>query len=595
MADDPLNQRQGSFQGHDHHTDVHSHTLITTDDNLEKIAEKAIEEDNIARKLGVETRVDYYLDQDMRSHVRHLLDEQFRDPANMKLQISWRNIVKMIIRKISLVYKDAPVRTIFNEKTEDVDVPDPEGEEGETIKQEKTIEIPSPEDQKLWDDIAKFNKLDILLKTVNRMTNLTRRVVIKVGFDKKKEMVKLSMILPSTLDIVVDESDTLKPLAMFWNVNSLQLFRGGDPRISNIVTHMKGEDILYEYWSSDDEELKEELRSKNFIFNQKGEIQDNEDSEENESNNNPIKDMDGNVIIPVVEYAPEVPIRDWFVGGLGDLINAQETINVALTYLNYLIKMQSFSQPVARGVEANETEDPLGNKKETPAIMTDPSMVILLKTTESDQSPSMFEFRTPNASMIEVKDIIREKLVDIAADYAISVSNFVEQATPSSGIAIKLQNQDLLEFRSDEIDLYRCYEEDLFQTIKAVQNTFPGKSFTKESQMRVNFAEIKFPESRKEQLEALDMGIAIGVDSAADFLMEQDPDLTEEQAIKKLMENIKIRNRIANKVPAATGPGGQEIIPPLALNLNPNSETVDAGLTEEVPEEEFAGAVEEEV
>jgi len=229
VTDDPLEQRR---QTHEHHHHVHSHMLITTDDKLEAIAEKAINEANVSRKLGAETRIDYYLDHDIETHMRHLLDHQFKAPDNMKLQISWRNILNTIIKKVSLVYKDAPVRKIVRESTREIEIQDPEKDEGVMMTQEETFTIPSPEDQKLWDDIAKFNKLDIKLKTVNRMTNLTRRVIFKVGFDKKKDMVKLSMILPSTLDIVVDPSDVLTPVAMFWNLTPLQLFRGPDPTIS---------------------------------------------------------------------------------------------------------------------------------------------------------------------------------------------------------------------------------------------------------------------------------------------------------------------------------------------------------------------------
>lgn len=577
-TDDPLDQRGHTAK---HHAGSSRNVdLITTDDTLKQIADKAQSAGIIRRKNEAEVRTDYYYDIDIEAHIRHLLDHQFAVPDNMKHQISWRNVVKMIIRKTALVYKDPPVREIFIESMKKEKVPDPENK-GQTIEQNVKVFTPSQKDQDLWDEIEKKTNLNVLLKTVNRMTQLTRRVVVKVGFDKEADMVKLSIILPNILDIVVDKNDVLKPLAMFWNVSTVKRINTGNIRGDKALAAITADKLEYEFWSTDSDKLTEDLRGKNFIFNGKGEITPVED---NPTNENKVKDLDKKSIIPVVEFAAEMPVDDWFVGGGSDLINAQETINVLLTYLNYMVKMQSFSIPVWTGAKANEAQDAQGGGKDSPAVIIDPSMAIILEQSDNEITPQKFEFVTADAKIVEVKELIREKIVDIATDYAISIQNFAVQSAPSSGVAIKLQNQELLDFRADEIDLYRHSEQDLFETIRNVHNQFrKGKKFTKEAQMKTNFAEIKFPEDPKSTLEALQMGIDLGVTSAVAFVMMQDPDLNEKEAEELVTENLKKKRKTTNGVPSVEN----GIIAPQTLNLNPNVDTVEDELTPTVPPEQF--------
>ena len=147
ITDDPLDQRNHRH-GHDRGSQPND-DIITTDDDLKTLAKKSRSGGIQARKQEAELRTDYFYDIGIESHIRHILDAQFAAPANMKHQISWRNIVKAIIRKTALVYKDAPVREIFVESEEVQDIPDPENEGSNKLERIK-VDIPSKADRPIF-------------------------------------------------------------------------------------------------------------------------------------------------------------------------------------------------------------------------------------------------------------------------------------------------------------------------------------------------------------------------------------------------------------------------------------------------------------
>lgn len=523
-------------------------TTITLEATLQEAIHESIEKANRVRKGEATKRLDYYNGNHL-EHVKRIVAEQFVESDKMLLQPVWRNIFRAIIQKIALIYKEPPKRTIVKKDTS-----------GELVDSE--------EDQKLWDEIEKKSNLNAIMKTVNRLTTGLNRMVLKVGF--KDEMIKFDMITPNILDIIVEDSDPLTPVAMFWAADSIHRLAVIDSEQGTVAFHTRSEEIKFEYWSTDTEGLIHP--GENFIFNGKGEILKNED---NPGNKNLVM-IDGKPIIPVVEFGVDMPIDDYFFMGYGDdLVNAQEILNVRLTNLQYISKIQGFSIPVAVGMKADED------------VTIDPSVAMMIPGTRPDEIQKDFKFVTPDSKMQDHEQHINNGVLAIANDYNISPENFNNTGAIASGVALKIINMPLLNYRQDQIELYRVADRRLYEIVRAVWNTFTtGKKFSEDSEMMLDYAEVKFPEDRKTELEALALGIELGVTNSADFLKMKNPDLTEDQAEEQVAENLGKKKEVTEPAQANLA-----AIQPEQLNLIPTeAEIAQDDLIEEPPAPEEEGA-----
>jgi len=137
-----------------------------------------------------------------------------------------------------------------------------------------------------------------------------------------------------------------------------------------------------------------------------------------------------------------------------------------------------------------------------------------------------------------------------------------------------MDSLEQIEVRRDDIEPCREYERQMFEIVRVVNNVayedaelrtkFELKIIPDDINLVVDFADIKqelTPEQvwadRKER-EARNMG------SAIDWLMEENPELTEDEAKKILEDNKKINQSI----------GGQSV-PSLFDQLNLNEEQVN--------------------
>ena len=108
-------------------------------------------------------------------------------------------------------------------------------------------------------------------------------------------------------------------------------------------------------------------------------------------------------LIPMAFFRDDGPERTFWNAGTDDLINAQIMINVKITELNNLIKMQKFSIPVIIG------DNPKGN------VSVDPSNFISIPLADSSQSCTPdFKFVTPDPKIRDLLTTSREAITRTA-------------------------------------------------------------------------------------------------------------------------------------------------------------------------------------
>ena len=399
-------------------------------------------------KQNIEKRLDYYRDNQL-PYLLELISEQFTHADPLAIQPHFFNIVKPIINETSMVYRSGARRTLIRNDGDEIE----------------------PKLFELWQNIQNTSRYDAVMKTVNRMVNLCGTVLVKPSF--RNNSIRLDIITPNLVDIVQDDDDPTQ-------ANAISYIRPATQTYIENYGQSKSLQIVIHYW--DDERY---LR-----ISPNGEILDNP---ANPDGINPYG------LLPFVRFTNQVPLDNFFVEGGDDLIIAQDNINIKLTQLNYLVKMQSFSVPVLIGYRGPEK------------ITISPGKPIIVPLgSVSEQGEPDFHFETPNPQIGELIKLIENEIIRIFRAYGIGSADFSLQGEAKSGFAIVMENLKLLESRENELPFYEDGEEEMFEIIKRVWNyhspylpaghPFRGVKFPDDVHLQVSVNDISLPKPTSEEV-----------------------------------------------------------------------------------------------
>lgn len=448
---------------------------------------------NAERKLESAKRIDYYKGEQL-DHLNRVLAKQFKHPERLRLQPSFSNITRRIINEVSVVYKRAPQRSISLNG--------------------KKIEGPKAESfQKLYEN-ARANSV---LKKVNRYTNLLNTVGVQAVW--RNDHVELDILTPDIMNIVQDAMDPTRAAAVIIEQGYADTVTLEGPRnpfgaSSLFISWTEGEHMVFD----------EQGRARNDLGNDKG--------------------VNPYGVVPIVFFRDSYPDSYFWNCGTDDLINAQDTLNVQLTELNQLIKMQSFSVPVIIGDAPPE------------GVTVDPSNFISIPLGDATAGKGQpdFKFVTPSPKIMDLIEAIRETVKRIADDWGCSMDSFKLSGSPASGLSLKLSNIRLIERREDDVELYMDYERELFDVMRVVHNTHckPADEIPDAAEFSINYAELDFPEDTTAEDARWVTQIGQNVRSRAAWLMSIDPDVkTEEEAVEKIKANMKINADTRSALPGS--------------------------------------------
>ena len=448
---------------------------------------------NSARKTEACKRIDYYKG-DQLVHLDKVLSSQFSHPDRLRLQKNFSNITRRVINEVSVVYKRSPQRTL-------------------SVKGVK-LEGPRAE---AYQKLLEGARIDSVLKKVNRYTNLLNTIGVQAVW--RNDRVELDILTPDILNVVQDAKDPTCASAVIIEQSYADTVALEGPN------NPFGASKLYIAWTADQHQVFDEQgRERGDLANAGG--------------TNPYK------MIPIAWFRDEYPDGYFWNDGSADLINAQETLNVQLTELNQLIKMQSFSIPVIIG------EAPTGG------VTVDPSNFISIPLGDAAAGKGQpdFKFVTPSPKINDLLEAIRETVRRIADDWGLSMDSFKLSGSPASGLSLKLSNVRLIERREDDVSLYQDYEKELFKVMRAVHNanSKQAEKIPEDAELSINFAELEFPEDPTAEDARWITRINQNVRSRAQWLMSIDSDVkTEEEAEKILKKNSELNARTRSALPGA--------------------------------------------
>lgn len=228
--------------------------------------------------------------------------------------------------------------------------------------------------------------------------------------------------------------------------------------------------------------------------------------------------------------APLIDLTDFAIDeywqlGEKTLVEANQTLNIMILNGMYAFHFQAFDQP---WVQTNDKEK-VGKIQVGPHRLT---------TIPDGSETGLWGFSPQFDGMASWLNWFNSAVLE---DYGLE-AHFEEGGQIPSGIALKIKNLELLENREEAIDKFRLKEDRILQVVAAMSE-YHGidPRIPKEAELSVDYAEVDFPKSDEEVRQDQEYRVNNGYATKIDILMEMNPDLDREAAIKEY-ERIKQEN-----------------------------------------------------
>lgn len=387
------------------------------------------------RKSDCAKRLDYYFD---RSHdeARRLIAQRFSRPETFR--VFSINVVRAIADKRASTYR-LPPRRMFNGA-----------------------------DQSVCEELYRAANVDACLKKASRYLEVTKTVMLQVGWNEAAGKPRLSVLTPNVLDVVAPDPEYPERVIVTYP---------GD----------RADTTTYADWTP----------SSFRMLNHRGASK-------------PISGNPGNVnplgMLPFVPWHERLPDDAFFLPGGDDLFAVQDAVNMGLAHLWRAVEMQSHGQAWASGISANET------------LSFGPDRAIALP------QGGAFGFASPNSPIGQTIDALEFVLRQTGATYGVGSDIFDLSKVAESGSAKHAGRLDLKEVRQDQIAQARVMEARLFEVIKAVVNTHAPGTISDAATIGVDFAEQQDQLSEAEALTNAQTKAELGIWSPVDVLMNSNPD-----------------------------------------------------------------------
>lgn len=364
------------------------------------------------------------------------------------------------------------------------------------------------EDQR-YKDILKETQIDIIMDEVAKATFALNEYV--VGIIPRGNRICIDIMPPDYVTVWQKQDDPLAIRALMYEVILSDSQTNAAINTGSTATQYKRNFI---YWDID---------GNHFKFDEHFRIIPNP---QNPENVNPYKDKDGNFIIPFVICHKKYNARTIWDGASGNkMFSAQRQLGVLSTLFNYYAKVLSLKQLSITG----NADIKAGNDQ-----LLDPLHVF--KVEGEGASVSVLDMQG-RLDMFE-KNVIVGKLERALNSEGLSLESFTRTGAAESGYKLKIKKEGQLKRISALKKYFRVYEKQIAEILRIVNNTtFPEKKIADDAEFSIDFGDYVPEENPIDTDKHREWELAHDQKTEVDFLMEDNPDLDEDAAKKKLEEN----------------------------------------------------------
>ena len=503
---------------------IYDEDKLLDQDFRRSLIEEIEGEENLGRKQESYKRYEIYRDRIKKYILKNLTLELDEDTVNeMQSRIATVNMFKKMVQKKARVYKNAPVRTPLIESDAD-----------------------------FISSMVDLLNLNSTMKKVDRYKEAFRNAAVynkpykNHSGDGKWSQI-LEVLAPHQFDVIEDEDNTQMVRAVVLshytntsfnedysspqNRNKSGLknnFRDGDGKKQAIADSPSDQDKEYVFWS----------KKYHFTCDSEGSYINKSSEGEDMTVDNPIGDL------PFTFFSKDQDGSFWSVGG-EDIVDGSILINTLLTDLYFIAKIQGMGLFYMFGSNVPKT------------FKVGPNKAITMKVEEGDATPQI-GFASSNPPIGDHMSMIEQYVAFLLSTNDLGVNSIqgkLDGGSAASGIQEIIQNAEPMTAIEDEQEQYMDKEINIVRVANKWQQVL-GESQTG---LSIGFSDIgsvndvlymlefEKPQhfsNENERLNAMKSRIEIGIINKVDAMIEENPKLTREEALDRLLakheENMKL-------------------------------------------------------
>jgi len=472
---------------------------------------------NIERKKFMKRRYDVFKD-----NTKKYVLENFKNETSageeilpeIKSRASNLSFCRKIIDKKCMVYKDGAKREVAGDENQEL--------------------------QTAIDILSNLLNMDSTMKKANKYEELFKNSLVSVlPYEATNGWrLKLSVIAPYLYDVIEDANNPeLAKVIVFSNYVPTDSkttsgfthaqaagFRNKTTSLSDYtdlndtiesLSNCPTDEIEYIWWSD----------NYHFTTNAKGEIIP---GKQEIDLSNPIGEL------PFVDFSHEKDGSFWAVGG-EDIVEGAILLNMLLTDLYFIAKFQGMGigYMFGKGVPKN--------------MKVGPSSFVTLEVEQGDPTPSL-GFASSNPPIDSHIKMIEGYLAYLLSTNNLDAGSIVgtlSAQNAASGIQEVIKRADNLDDIEDQQEIYKDNEPQIYKLVFKWINLYFERGLLASEFMEVG----KIPEdlkvitkfnkphaylSEKDRLDVIEKRLMLGLDSKVDAIMQDNPNLTKEEAEEKL-------------------------------------------------------------
>lgn len=350
-------------------------------------------------------------------------------------------------------------------------------------------------------------RLFSVLKQIDRLCETCHQVGVLPHYDEKKDRVYLQIITPDKLTVWQNKKIPTQIDALAYPIVNTE----------NTMSYERAD--RYAYWT--DTEYREGMLMKNGVF----------EADASLTMPNPYGK------IPVIFFSIETPIdRFWLDAGY-PIITANENADMQLTAFNMGVDFQSFATMVTEGFPENKS------------ITRGVSRFINIARSLTDGTAmGRAYYINPGVNLKQIWDIINENISLVASMLGVSADFVKGGSNYTSGYQLRLSMTGIVDHNQDKRSIYIEPLRELVQIMMDCKRIYGMVNLPQDADIMIDYADVQVTPNQMEQEQIRTIKLANGTMSVIDAIMEDNQDLTREQAIER-KQQIDLESATYTKAP----------------------------------------------
>ncbi len=453
---------------------------------------------------------------EIKRYLTTALELSYRQSDINDMQLQWVNLTKKIINQMAVVYRDPAMRHIaFIEKK----IKTEKSKDGDGNEVVKEVNVNEAKEKELTEEYNELLPSDINIqdKRAHRLGALHNTIFTQVMLNEKTGKIKYKTRSSWLIDAVFDSNGDV----IEFSYKKYYIGKSGEPEEFRI------------YWTDDKLFMRDTNGNKMNLP-----VRGSDDARKpRKTDKNPYG------IIPFAKFVIE-DCEEWGEGK-SDIVNVNEQVNLLLTKL--------VSRDLIRGegvmVATNLDLDKKGKREdEVTEVKASVSHPITVEGVREDMVQPRLEYVSTNPQIQAVRDSIDWYIMFIAGLNGLRGADIISEIKDTSDYQKIMDAVDQMELRRDDIEPLRNYEKERFIITKAVNNSYVGtaignefklKTIKDDVKLRVDFADVVVHKTPADLIIQRDWELTHGLSTEVEWMMEDNPDLTELEAREEIQKNKK--------------------------------------------------------